>query len=174
MSKAKPVPKEALRAWLRKIFSYCDTWDLEDALGIETGADDDENTAVEYAVNKYIDDLYPVIFDHFESVPYMTGHDEDGDGFFEHDFLYGEAFEFDYDIPESYMDGVNEYQLCDAYYLVITGEIVHCKSFHFKSRSVEFTHTYLVETSTDGEVDTDIDPFNVCEIFDSIIDSKED
>ncbi len=174
MSRTKPVPKEALRAWLRKVFSCCDPWDLEDALGIELGAEDDENAAVEYAVNKYTDTLYPVIFDHFESVPYMTGHDEDGFELLGHDFLYGEAFELDYDIYESYMDEVNEYQLGDVYYLVITGEIVHCKSFHFKSRSVEFTHTYLVETSKDGEVDMEIDPFTVCEAFDSIIELKED
>ena len=173
MSKAKPVPKEALRAWLRKIFSYCDSWDLEEALGIDLCAEDDENAVVEYAVDKYIDDLYPVVFDHFEIKPSFSGHDEEGE-YMEHDYFNGGAIEIDYLDMESYSDGVTEYELFDVIYLVETGEILHCIRFHFSSISVEFTHEYLVETSEDRDVNMDIDPFNVFNAFDNIINSKED
>ena len=163
---SESISKETLREWLKKIFMLCDTWDLEDSLRHEFDENDDEEAVAEYAADFYIDDLYPLIFDHFEFRPYMSGHDEDGE-FPEHEFLYGDAFELDFSEWEHTFSGDMECALNEVFYLVDNGEIAHCMSFHFKSRSVEFTHEYELEEVTGDN--TWLDASNVCAIFDGII-----
>ncbi len=167
---SETVSKEMLKEWLKKVFALCHPRDLEDVLEYEPYGDFDDEDLVEYAADKYVDDLYPVIFDHFKFRPYMSGHDEEAT-FFEHEYLYGDVLELDSLNVESYTDGVTEYDLWDVFYLVATGDVVHCMSFHFKSRTVEFTHEFLVDEASE---DDDIDAYAVCELFDSIIDPKEE
>lgn len=159
------VSEETFGEWLRTIFSLCYEGDLEELFGEEAGDED----LIDYVVDYYAAGLYPKIFEHFEYKPYMSGHDECGE-FFEHSYLYGDVFELDYQMSESCLDGTSEYDLYDVYYLVSTGEIVHCMSFHFKSQLVEFTHEYLVSEAKEGE--DCLDACNVCQAFDAIINGE--
>lgn len=137
--------KRDVEQWLRNIFVLCDPWDLEELLGYEPEDEDDEEEEdglIDYAVARYIDVIYPKIFDHFELHPFMSGHDESGDEFFEHEYLLGKSLELGYCNWESSMDGASEYELNEVFYLVENGDVVRCMSFHFKSILVEFTHEY--------------------------------
>ncbi len=161
------VSKETFKEWLHRIFSLCDVSDLEEVMDYQ----EEDDGVVDYAVDYYLDDLYPKIFDHFEYKPYMTGHDEYGNKFFEHSYLYGDVLELDYSMNESCSDGFAEYDLYDEYYLVSTGEIYHCKSFRFKSTNVEFTHEYAIGPAVEGE--DYLDALNVILKIQDIIMGKE-
>ena len=167
-SLAEIYTKEDVEKWLRKIFSLCDPWDLEEYLEYKpTEADEEEDGLIDYAVDYYLDDVYPNIFDYFEMHPYMSGHDETGEAFFEHEYLFGDSLELDYNDNESYLDDVTEYQLNEVYYLVENGDVVKCMSFHFKSQLVEFTHEYELMRLEEGD-GYYLNPYNVCDVLNDI------
>ena len=169
---AEYYTKDDVEKWLRKIFALCNPWDLEDALGYEhTEEDEEEDGLIDYAVDYYLDDVYPKIFDHFELHPYMSGHDETGCKFFEHEYLLGMSLELDYSDCESYLDDVNEYQLNEVFYLVENGDVARCMSFHFKTSTVELTHEYELETLKE-ENGYWLDSYNICNLLNESAEGK--
>ncbi len=167
-SMAEMYTRDDVEKWLRKIFSLCDPCDLEEYLEYEyTEADEEEDGLIDYAVDYFLDDIYPNIFDYFEMHPFLSGHDENGDEFFEHEYLLGESLELDYDNWEWYADDVNEYWLNEVYYLVENGDVAQCMSFRFKSQLVEFTHEYEVKTLKEGDGYV-LDSYSVCGLLNDI------
>ena len=167
---AEIYTKEDVEKWLRRIFDLCDPEDLAYMLDYEAEGDDG---VIDYAVDKYLDAVYPKIFDHFELHPEMSGHDEHGNKFFEHEYLLGRSLKLDFYRCESYADGFNEYERDNIYYLVEGGDVVECMSFHFESSLVEFRHEYQVMKINEGD-GYYLDSFQVCGLLSYIADGEEE
>ncbi len=144
--------REQLHESLVVLFSCLDFDELVWALDEDHEPDYSMETEelVDVVADIYTDKLYPAILGAFEEhIPYMSGHDAEGNEFFEHNFMYHAGVPIYYCMEESTMDGDTFFDVYTEVYLLSDGSLPIVTSTHVKYGNFELEHKRQVGCITE-------------------------
>lgn len=165
--------KETLRGALKKLFACLEydqlLWGIPDD---QVDLDASREEVIDTVTEIYTEKLYPVIIPKFAEIPCMTGHDANGNKFFEHEFLYHPAVSLYYEIDEDCDDGITDVMISTDVYLLSSGELVEGETINVKSGDFDMEYKSQIRY-IENPYDFAFDEDYLFESLDAIAEGKD-